>query len=89
MDNYKLITISIFFCFLFVKICLENFLGSGRMYENKIFFLFFFLKEEINLKFLRSFNFLNFFEKTFGTGYFNTGSAFYGVNIQPNIKQNW
>jgi hypothetical protein len=61
MDNYKLITISIFFCFLFVKICLENFLGSGRMYENKIFFLFFFLKEEINLKFLRSFKFLNFF----------------------------
>jgi len=72
-----------------VKICLENFLGSCRMYENKIFFLFFFLKEEINLKFLRSFNFLNFFEKTFGTGYFNIGSAFYGVNIQPNIKQNW
>ena len=66
----KLVTISIFFAFLkhekdaillFLKICLENFLGSARIHENNIFF-----KGEINLKVLLFFlNFLNFFRKYF------------------------
>jgi hypothetical protein len=56
------------------------------MNENKIFF-FCFLKGEINLKYLRFF--LNFFLKVLEeTRYFNTGSVFYNVSIQPNIKQN-
>jgi hypothetical protein len=53
MDNHKLVTISIIFCFFnmrkmhffcfffFVKICLENFLGFDYMHENKIFLFFF------------------------------------------------
>jgi hypothetical protein len=48
MDNHKLVIISIFFCFLkhekdaiFMKICLENFLGFGRMHGNKKIFICF------------------------------------------------
>jgi len=62
MGNHKLVTVSVFFllkhkkdaifCF-FMKIYLENFLGSDRMHENKIYFLF--LKGKINLKVLRFF----------------------------------
>jgi len=52
-----------FFCFL-IKICLENFLGFGRIHENKTFF-FCFLKGEINSKVLRFFfkNILEIFRK--------------------------
>jgi hypothetical protein len=97
MDDHKLVTIIIFFALLkhekdaifYMKICLENILGFGRMHENKIFFCFFlcFLKREINLKVLRFF--LNFFinisEKA---RYFNTEFVSYNVKIQPNIKKN-
>jgi hypothetical protein len=59
---------------------LGNILGFGRMHENKTFF-FVFLKEEINLKYLRFFlkkKFRNFLEET---RYFNTGSVSYSVSI--------
>jgi hypothetical protein len=52
-----------FFCF-FMKICLENFLGSGRMYGNKIFFCFF-VKEKL-IKNFEIFLILIFFKKSFG-----------------------
>jgi hypothetical protein len=52
--------------FFYMKICLENFLGSSRMDDNKIFFLFFF-KGDINLKVYRFFlNFKILFKKCFG-----------------------
>jgi len=55
-------------------------------------YFFWFLKREIDLKVFETFflNVLKFKKKTISekTGYFNTGFVFYGVNIQPDIKQN-
>jgi len=55
-----------FFLF-FMKICLENSLGSDRMHENKIYFfvIFCFLKGEINFKVLRFFLIYNFLKEMF------------------------
>ena len=54
------------------------FLGFSHIHENKLFFCYF-LKREINLKFLKFFEFFkNISEKT---RYFNTGFVSYSVNI--------
>jgi len=64
----------------FLKICLENYLGFGRMLENKIYIFFLFLKREIILKGLIFL--LNFLEIILEKiEYFNTGFVFYSVNI--------
>ena len=64
--------------FFFMKICLENFLGSSRMDDNKTFFL-----KEINLKAYRFFLILKFFLRSVSekTRYFNTGSTSYSLKI--------
>jgi hypothetical protein len=68
---------------------LRKILRFCRMHENKIFFAF--LKEEFNLKFLRFvFELSNYFRNVSEkTGYFNTRSVSYRVNLQPDITQNW
>jgi len=67
----------------FYENMLGNLLGFHRMNEKNIFFCFyFFLKEEINLKF---FEFSIFFKKSFGENwYFNTRFVSYSINIQPD-----
>ena len=69
--------------FFFMKICLENFLGSDHVHENKTFFFFCFWKGEINLKILRFFlNFWIFYRNVSKkTEYFNTRSVSYSVKI--------
>ena len=54
--------------------------------------IYFLLKGEINLNYLRFFlNFVEIFlEKVLDeTGYFNTGFVPYSVSIQSDIMQNW
>jgi hypothetical protein len=54
--------------------------------------IYFLLKGEINLNYLRFFlNFVEIFlEKVLEeTGYFNTGFVPYSVSIQSDIMQNW
>jgi hypothetical protein len=91
MDNYKLVTISIFgfflnmkkdaiFVFFNEKYAWKNF--RIWPYTTKYFFLF----ENVLKYFFIIISFWNILEKT---RYFKTGFVFYSVNIQPDIMHNW
>ena len=70
--------------FFFLRKYSWKILGFDRMYKNKIFFSFSFLKREIKLKVLR------FFFNSFGENQvFNTGYISYSVSIRSDIIQNW
>jgi hypothetical protein len=69
----------------FLKICLENYLGFGRLHENIKKYIFSFFKKGNYFK--RFAIFLNFLEiVSEKIEYFNTGFVFYSVETRYYIK---